>query len=645
MYRYRCNLAIDHTKVAEDQVDFPVFLNICDESGIDGADLTPIFDELGASSLKMSVFSGVERFVEQVDWDTVNERAELHTTLNISSVADTPIKIYYDSEAVDNVGYVGATGSTPAMRDDSLVTGGTFDTIWYYDTGQYTSGSYTYQVAVESRLYYYQAVVYSFKWFYGDTLTFEPNKRQYLKIGTTDYNYIADSIRITDKLESRAMGTVGVYSESYPKAYQTIDVYHKHGVLIFSGLIETVTSQRAGTTNLKIHQLDLIDNHYLADKKVVATYFEDMLAGDIVKALWKNYLEDEGVTLGIIEDGGVIRHALFNYLLVSKCLDQVAEKTSFVWYIDKYKRLNFHSRLSVGAPFTLTDLVCRDITVMESNPQYRNRQYIIGGRDLTDEQIETRRGDGDTQAFPMAYKIAKEPVITLNGYDQEVGIRGLDEGMDWYWSKGDSIISQELANEPISTEDELVIRYVGEWDVVALIEDSAEVVNIQTREGSGTGYIEAVDSEKVTANRAALFQSASQKLARFGKIDKIITCTTHLPGLAAGQILDIDLPHHLPNNNLLITSVDVSEQGQRLVYSIEGTTGASHGDWTTFFQTIYEQSVSKVSDVTIGDKTILSLLYQPSESLGITESVTFTVKDTLFPANDLYPSNSLYPNG
>jgi len=115
MYRYRCNLAIDHTKVAEDLVDFPVFINICDESGIDGADLTPIFDELGASSLKMAVFSGVERFVEQVDWDTVNERAELHTALNISSVADTPIKIYYDSEAVDNVGYVGATGSLPAQ--------------------------------------------------------------------------------------------------------------------------------------------------------------------------------------------------------------------------------------------------------------------------------------------------------------------------------------------------------------------------------------------------------------------------------------------------------------------------------------------------------------------------------------------------
>ena len=224
------------------------------------------------------------------------------------------------------------------------------------------------------------------------------------------------------------------------------------------------------------------------------------------------------------------------------------------------------------------------------------------------------------------------------GWNQRFGRRRTGIGQPIYHL-------QELDNEPISPEDELVIRYVGEWDVVALIEDSAEVVNIQTREGSGTGYIEAVDSEKVTASRAALFQAASQKLARFGKIDKIITCTTHLPGLAAGQILDIDLPHHLPNNNLLITSVDVSEQGQRLVYSIEGTTGASHGDWTTFFQTIYEQSVSKVSDVTIGDKTILSLLYQPSESLGITESVTFTVKDTLFPANDLYPSNSLYPNG
>ncbi len=123
MYRYRCNLAIDHTKVAEDLVDFPIFINICDESGIDGADLTPIFDELGASSLKMAVFSGVERFVEQVDWDTVNERAELHTALNISSVADTPIKIYYDSEALDNVGYVGATGSIPAQSvwDSSFV--------------------------------------------------------------------------------------------------------------------------------------------------------------------------------------------------------------------------------------------------------------------------------------------------------------------------------------------------------------------------------------------------------------------------------------------------------------------------------------------------------------------------------------------
>ena len=103
-----------------------------------------------------------------------------------------------------------------------------------------------------------------------------------------------------------------------------------------------------------------------------------------------------------------------------------------------------------------------------------------------------------------------------------------------------------------------------------------------------------------------------------------------MPGLAAGQILDIDLPHHLPNNNLLITSVNVSEQGQHLVYSIEGTTGASHGDWTTFFQTIYE-FVSKVRLWLGAGLTIYKPLY-PSESRGSHSSVTFTVKDTV-PAN------------
>ena len=52
---YRVKITIDSGDVDEALTDFPVLIYISDSSGIDGENVSFIFDELGGNSLKIAV--------------------------------------------------------------------------------------------------------------------------------------------------------------------------------------------------------------------------------------------------------------------------------------------------------------------------------------------------------------------------------------------------------------------------------------------------------------------------------------------------------------------------------------------------------------------------------------------------------------
>ena len=139
---------IDHNDIDSAQTWFPARFHLSASCGINSADLSFIFDELGANSKKIAI---VPVSVAQIDanqlygeiekWDSGNEEAELWVSKDgwpISDTADTPVYLYFDKDHADNDTYIGIKNSTPAQS----VWDANFKAVYHMADGADTSSIY-----------------------------------------------------------------------------------------------------------------------------------------------------------------------------------------------------------------------------------------------------------------------------------------------------------------------------------------------------------------------------------------------------------------------------------------------------------------------------------------------------------------------
>jgi len=118
----RYKIIIDNTKISgtENLTDFPITIKLGSAVGINNADVSDIFDDLGANSLKLAVTTDdgtTQCYVEVSFWDNANNNAVLYVKIpTISYNADTVLYFYYDVSQSDNSSYVGVTGSTAGKQ-------------------------------------------------------------------------------------------------------------------------------------------------------------------------------------------------------------------------------------------------------------------------------------------------------------------------------------------------------------------------------------------------------------------------------------------------------------------------------------------------------------------------------------------------
>jgi len=352
-----------------------------------------------------------------------------------------------------------------------------------------------------------------------------------------------------------------------------------------------------------------------------------------------------------IQDGPVVKEAIFNYVPVTQASDELAEKSVFWWRITPYRRLHFKARESNAAPWTATaDNMKHDsVSVEHGNPKYRNRQYVKGGRDITDPQTETKVGDGEARSFTVGFPIAKVPTVevSISGgawTAQTIGIKGVETGKQWYWSKGDPVIVQDDSETVLTSADKVRITYQGEYDIVVLSEDNAAIVDRQQVEGGGTGYVEDVADEPNITNRDAAFQLANKKLQKYAIIGRRLRFRTRRSGLQPGQLLTVNLPEHdFDNDELLVESVTVTEEQNTLWYDVVAVEGPEQGSWAKMFHAMATRGQAFVERINIGEDQVLVTLQTYSESWPWAENVVKNVFACPVPSIDLYPSSTLYP--
>jgi len=463
-----------------------------------------------------------------------------------------------------------------------------------------------------------------------------------IKIAGNDIIFEKNSWSMDDTIGARSSTQFTAISKVLSTVYakgQPVEVY-EGADLLFSGYIEKVS--RRIITGVSYFPITAVDNCYLADKRVIAASYQNETAGNIVTDIFNTYLDDEGVTIGTVQTGTTIQEAVFNYVRVSDALDSLAEKAGFWWNIDKNKELHFVARETYTAPFQVSekDMEKGSVSVEKGNQHYRNKQYIKGGKDITDPQTEHFKGDGVNQTFSVGYPIAKVPTIKLNNVSQSVGIRGLDENKDWYWAKGSNAITQEREDTPKISTDDLAITYQGEFDIVVVTYDQAAISDRQNVEGT-TGIIEVVDDEPSASGRATAFQTANSKLRKYCTLGRTIKFRTWKAGLAAGQILTVNRSDYgLDGVEMLIETINVSKKESTIWYDVTATENGTSDTWAKFFYKIASKQIYAVRE-NIGEDEVLTILEQFSKTWAISDNPNMFKE--VYASASLYPSTSLYP--
>jgi hypothetical protein len=387
-----------------------------------------------------------------------------------------------------------------------------------------------------------------------------------------------------------------------------MDELYTNNVKVFSGVIEKPTSKYMSlANNSKVHNINCIDWIYLADKKIVAKAYHvsymqpgsntfpgantfpgiPFTAGSVVRDLLTNYLSIDGVTAGNIQEGPNISAVVYNYVPVTQCLTSLAELAGFEFDIDENKQLNFFARdtnYNDTEINELSDII--NVQVEESAEDYRNKQYVRGGKGVTDSQFEYKTGDGTQKTFTLSYPLAKEPRIYVNNVSQTVGIKELETKKQWYWNKGDPIITQDENEPTLVNFDSLRIEYEGLYDMVVISYDNEEIDRMQGIEGGSGIHENMFEASDITGSDAA-FETANAKLKRYAKVGTRITFTTKLDGFKAGQLIPVKLDSYGIDAEYLIESVKISELGTfdgRCIYDVSIVDGAATGSWANFFK-------------------------------------------------------------
>ncbi len=154
-------------------------------------------------------------------------------------------------------------------------------------------------------------------------------------------------------------------------------------ILYFGGVIREIDyGFKKNDFKKFVGTIHTYDYKTILSRRTTTTHVTSEKAGNVVKRLIQLYLYEEGISEGTIEDGLYIEE----YDAVCKncyeIVDELAELSGYVWYVDEDKKLHFVAELpNYAAPFDIKPSVIdiRDLKFRRSLENYRNKQFIKGG--------------------------------------------------------------------------------------------------------------------------------------------------------------------------------------------------------------------------------------------------------------------------
>jgi hypothetical protein len=364
--------------------------------------------------------------------------------------------------------------------------------------------------------------------------------------------------------------------------------------IIFAGVIASgggVKVQRLeGPIDCRIHTITAIDWTWLLDKRLVYLAVSNQLAGDIVKLIISTILIDEGVTIGQVDDGDLVKEFRAGYCTATDALNSLSEYSGFIWFIDQEKKLYFVPQSTYTCDYDISEFIPTKTAtpflaaLTKGNNSYRNRQFLIGGKGTTNLITEEQKGDGSNRTFKVGRQLASQPIIAVNGIGKTVGIGQVDPdgSHDFYWNEGSDTITQDNTGTILELTDTWHIEYYGLYDVINAASDFEEITIRALLDGT-SGIVESVLTGTMVTTQAAAIDACEAKLARYSRdAEKIEFETVEEIGkyLAAGTILP---DASQPTKEYLITDLSITTDGGVLSYHVTACDGPADTAWENYY--------------------------------------------------------------
>lgn len=271
----------------------------------------------------------------------------------------------------------------------------------------------------------------------------------------------------------------------------TIDLGFDYWVTVFGGVIRSVTRRKPDANSSALFcDIAATDYNYILERRLTGVQeYTGTTDNAIVDNLNTRCLTDEGITTDTVTAVDIASFRVA-YDTVAGALSELGKLALKRFWVDSEKVLRFLTPATSAAPFDIASGAANigSLSVTETDEDYCNVVVVKSQQTIRDAQTETFTGDGSTTSFELAYPVASEPKISVNGTPKMVGVVDVDTGRDWYWQQGSKTIRQDADGTVLSSSDTLTVEYSGISVEYVTAEATGEIAARAAIEGSSGRY-------------------------------------------------------------------------------------------------------------------------------------------------------------
>lgn len=413
---------------------------------------------------------------------------------------------------------------------------------------------------------------------------------------------------------------VQLQENDVPLTHSKVELKYNEEVF-YNGLISSVNSPTYSTTyETDIYPITVVSLETIFTRRLASNAFSEKYTHEIVQQLYDEYLIEENITLGNIEEfDRKYKAYTLNNLSLQQAFQELGDEVGGVAYIGADKTFNFVSKSSfqlVDPPEKITKL-----KKSENGQDLKTVQYISGAKEETSFQSVVTTWATYQKNISLGYQIASAPSVTLNSASVEVGRIGEDEdsttAVFLYQVNNNSLVLNTNATTQPVAGDIISVIFKGFYDI--LITTTNESLKEELALISGTsGKIESAVVDTSIQSVADGEETAQNLLDEKSIREKIVTFECKdIENTSLLNTIYLDYP----NLNITGNYVIVERQIVDFYEEFKVTLKLKNRSFYSRYGTIYNKGIKEINNLSVRADDVITKTSVVPETVDLEDEI------------------------